>query len=155
MLHVVITDENGCCVEAGEEFSDTYLFIRELKRETKKIMAKLSEQVTLLTEINEEQKTAMADLRQVVADEAMEIGTKVDALEAQIAQLRAELETATGDNPALAALITDMEANVEELRASAENVEALSEDEVEEPETPVEPEVPVEPAPVEETEEIV
>lgn len=147
MLHVKITDSKGNTIICKEEPEDTSLFIKELRKETEKIMAKLSEQVIQLNTINEEQKVAMAELRQVVSDEAMEIGDKVDALEAQIAQLREELETATGDNPTLAAIITDMESNVADLRTSAANVEALSEEEEEVPEEPTEPAPPVEETP--------
>lgn len=103
-------------------------------------MATISEQVAELLEIN-------AELKETIAEEAIELGTKIDALEAKIIEL-GEVD------PDLTELIADM-------RSSVEAVEALSGEEVEleevEPEVIETPalEVPAEPlTPAESTEEV-
>lgn len=79
-------------------------------------MATLSEQVAELRAVNEE-------LKMTIADEAMELNAKIDALEAKIAELGEP-------DPDLTDLIADM-------RSSVDAVEALSGTE-ETPEEPVE-----------------
>lgn len=92
-------------------------------------MAKLSEQVAELVAINEE-------LKATIADEAVELGEKIDALEAKIVEL-GEVD------PDLANLIADMRSNIDAVEALS-GTELPPVEEPTEPETPEEPEVPVE-----------